>query len=165
MTSVAWVPPFFFNGATQATTLVVWVAPFFFLLFSLGLLFRSVFQHLYWGRSPAAACVTLCCREGLALFPPFFALRDSSSEPYFTTSGEQPCRRVCDTLPVAWVFPPPFCFKGGVQVPLQNFIWGSPGDRHVVLWCRRLGFPTPIFALRAFYYAAAFLRHFEKALE
>ena len=164
MTSVAWVPPFFFNGATQATTLVVWVAPFFFLLFSLGLLFRSVFQHLYWGRSPAAACVTLCCREGLALFPPFCfkGLKVPNHTLYFTTSGEQPCRRVCDTLPVAWVFPH-FALKGGFKFRCKT-LYGGARVTDTLCCGRRLGFPTPIFALRAFYYAA-FLRHFEKALE
>ena len=127
MTSVAWVPPFFFNGATQATTtLVVWVAPPSF--YSLGL-FRSVFQHLYWG-SPAAACVTLCCREGLArsLSPHYFALRDSSSDPYtLQHRGNNPaaaCVTLC--LSLGFSHPHTLCFKGGSSSVAKLYM-GEPG--------------------------------------
>ena len=122
---------------------------FFFLLFSLGLLFRSVFQHLYWGRSPAAAaCVTLCCREGLALFPPFCFKGLKFRTILYNIGGTTlPPRRVCDTLPVAWVFPH-FALKGGFKFRCKTLYGGSPGDRHVCAVVSSLGFSHPHFCFK-----------------
>lgn len=64
----------------------------------------------------------------------------------YNIGGTLPPRVLSDTLPVAWVFPH-FAFKGGSSSVAT--LYGGARVTDTLCWGRRLGFPTPIFALRA----------------